>query len=100
MANNTGLKFGGRQAGTPNKMTNEMRQIISDFLSANLIELQSSFDQLSPKDKLIFIEKLFKHVLPPLSHLDTDQTENDGFNLEKYKSAFLESLKIEYQKPK
>ena len=32
MANNTGKKYGGRQKGTPNRMTKELRTLLKDIL--------------------------------------------------------------------
>ena len=32
MANNTGKKYGGRQKGTPNKLTKEIRTVLKEFL--------------------------------------------------------------------
>lgn len=32
MANNTGKKYGGRQKGTPNKLTKEIRTVLKDLI--------------------------------------------------------------------
>jgi hypothetical protein len=34
MANTTGKKYGGRQKGTPNKLTKELRTLLKDKLTA------------------------------------------------------------------
>jgi len=57
-------KFGGRQKGTPNKTTNEVRQSITCFIQNNIETMQKSFDLLEPKEKLYFMEKLFKYIVP------------------------------------
>ena len=59
-------KFGGRQPGTPNKITNEVRQSINSFIQNNIDKMQNSFDLLEPKEKLYFMEKLFKYIVPVL----------------------------------
>ena len=36
MANNTGIKYGGRQKGTPNKATARLREAFTDLLEDNM----------------------------------------------------------------
>jgi len=57
----------GRPKGSPNRTTAEMKELINRFLSDNLENLQKEFDRLEPKDKLYFIEKIMKYVLPQQS---------------------------------
>lgn len=54
----------GRPEGSTNVVTNELRSFILEFLNNNLEGIQTAFDELEPKDKLLFIEKLFKYVIP------------------------------------
>jgi len=67
-----GLKKGttnnpnGRPTGTPNKITMDLRQKIQEILENNWLTVQSDIKALEPKDRLIFIEKLLKYVLPTL----------------------------------
>ena len=56
---------GGRPAGKPNRSTEELRGIVQSFVEANIENLQNDFDALEPKDRLAFIERMFKHLLPP-----------------------------------
>lgn len=75
-----GIKYGGRVAGTPNKVTGDLRQSIQSFLDANWCNVQKEFDQLESRDKLLFIDKLLKYALPTLqaTTLTTDlQTLSD-----------------------
>lgn len=75
-----GIKYGGRVAGTPNKVTGDLRQSIQSFLDANWGNVQKEFDQLESRDKLLFIDKLLKYALPTLqaTTLTTDlQTLSD-----------------------
>ena len=39
MANTTGKKYGGRQKGTPNRLTKELRAILKDVLYNELEKL-------------------------------------------------------------
>jgi hypothetical protein len=58
------VKYGGRQKGEPNKITNEVRQSINCFIQNNIETMQNSFDLLPPKEKLYFMEKLLKYIVP------------------------------------
>ena len=72
MANNTGLKFGGRQKGTPNKNTNEIREYLQRLISVNLDTLQSDLDSLEPKDRLLFLEKILPYIIPKYTNLQIE----------------------------
>ena len=41
MANTTGVKYGGRQKGTPNRMTKELRSVLKDMLYQELEQIQT-----------------------------------------------------------
>lgn len=58
------LKTGGRKKGTPNKLTKDLRTTIIEFINNNIDEIQINFNHLEPKDKLYFMERLFKYLLP------------------------------------
>lgn len=57
----------GRPKGSPNKTSKELREHISQFISHNLNTMQNDFDTLeSPKDRLMFMERLFQYTMPKL----------------------------------
>ena len=56
----------GRPVGSTNKDVKELRCFISEFVDNNLSTIQNDFDQLEPKDRLMFIERLFQYTLPKL----------------------------------
>lgn len=68
----------GRPKGKPNRTTEELRQAVKLFINENWHELQSCFDLLEPKEKLIFLERLLRHVLPPVLH-ELDQMTDAQF---------------------
>jgi hypothetical protein len=51
MANNTGKKYGGREKGTPNRMTKELRSVLKDVLFEEIEALQVRLDALNPKER-------------------------------------------------
>ena len=64
------MKTGGRVKGTPNKLTAEVRKIISDALTPTLENLQNELNSLSTKDRLDIVAKLLNFVLPKLKETD------------------------------
>jgi hypothetical protein len=64
MANTTGKKHGGRQKGTPNRMTNELRSALKDILYQELEEIQDRLDLLEPKERVELLIKLLPYALP------------------------------------
>ncbi len=64
MANNTGKKYGGREAGTPNKLTRELRAALKNILHQEIELLPEHFEKLNPKDRLELLVKLLPYALP------------------------------------
>lgn len=64
MANNTGIKYGGREAGTPNRLTKELRAALKNILHQEIELLPDHFNKLEPKDRLEFLVKLLPFALP------------------------------------
>ena len=63
-----GKKTGGRQAGTPNKATNEARQAIASFVDGNAHRLTEWLDQVANGVKVVEMdgdEAVEKYVVPP-----------------------------------
>ena len=64
-----GQKTGGRQAGTPNKVTNEARQAIASFVDGNAHRLPEWLDQVANGVKVLEMvedgEPIEKYVVPP-----------------------------------
>lgn len=82
MANNTGKKYGGRQKGTPNKLTKEIRTVLKDLIYKELDEIQEHLDSLEPKQRIELVIKLIPYVLPKvdsISHSANEPFEIDFF---------------------
>ncbi len=65
-----GYKTGGREAGTLNKTTQDLRSRINDFLNNHWDNIEDEFMKLDSKDKLMFYEKLISYSLPKMRTLD------------------------------
>lgn len=61
----------GRPTGTPNKVTKELRERISDFLSGNWEQIKKDFKTLEPKERVMIYEKLLQFTLPRLQSIQT-----------------------------
>ncbi len=64
MANTTGNKYGGRQKGTPNRLTKELRTLLKDILYQELEQVQERLELLEPKERIELLIKLMPYVLP------------------------------------
>jgi hypothetical protein len=59
-------KSGGRQKGTSNHSTKELRLKFSLLLENNLDRIQEDIDSLEPKDRVKTLLELTKFVIPTL----------------------------------
>jgi hypothetical protein len=82
----------GKPKGSLNKTAKDLRQMISDFLVENFEEIQKSFKEIPPKEKIKVYCKLLPFALPKLRASEelmlerlTDQEIDDI--LEKLKEA-------------
>ena len=63
MANTTGKKFGGRQKGTPNRLTKELRTILKDVLYNELEKIEELLESLEPKERLELVIKILPFII-------------------------------------
>ena len=75
MANTSGIKHGGRQKGTPNIMTKELRSILKDILYQELEEVQERFKLLEPKERIELLIKLMPYALPKVTSISHTTNE-------------------------
>ena len=75
MANTTGVKYGGRQKGTPNKLTKELRSVLKDILYQELEQIQERLDALKPKERIELLIKLMPYVLPKVTSISHTTNE-------------------------
>jgi len=67
-----GLKKGqknnpnGRPAGTPNKITVEMKTWLSGLVDKNRRQMEKDLKQLQPRERLLILEKLLQYTVPKM----------------------------------
>ncbi|MDB4161293.1 hypothetical protein N9772_02900 [Bacteroidia bacterium] len=90
MANNTGIKYGGRQKGTPNKATARLREAFTELLEDNIGKVQELFDKVAeknPQKALELLLKLSEFALPKLRAIEVNnESEEAFFTVQKYKT--------------
>ena len=69
MANTTGKKYGGRQKGTSNRMTKEIRSLLKEIIFEELGDIQEKLELLEPKERLEILVKLIPFVLPKVNSI-------------------------------
>lgn len=80
----------GRPRGTKNRTCEEIRGLLHQFIEANIETLQADFDKLEAKDRLVFIDRLLKHVIPaPQDELMRLSDEDLDRLIERLKSNHL-----------
>ena len=62
----------GRPKGSQNRTTKEIKELLNNFISDNLDDLQAEYNNLDAKEKLQFFERVLKYVLP--QQRDINQT--------------------------
>ena len=56
----------GKKPGTKSRSAEEVRSFLLEFISDNLTTIQRQYDELEGKDKLLYLDRLFKHTIPPM----------------------------------
>ncbi len=79
MANTTGKKYGGRQKGTPNKLTKELRFNLKDILFNELETLEDRLEELEPRVRIELLIKLMPFILPKVDKIG--HTHNEPFDV-------------------
>ncbi len=70
-----GIKTGGREQGTPNKLTKELRSILKNILAKEMETIPDNLEKLEPKDRLEMTIKLIPYVLPKIEPVSMDKGE-------------------------
>jgi len=63
-------KTGGRQKGTPNKITTDLRTWLNDLLNNNRQTFENDLHELEPHQRVAIFEKLLSYSLPKLQSVE------------------------------
>ncbi len=66
-----GSKTGGREQGTPNRVTGDLRKRINDFLNEKWDQIEKDFLVLQPEKRVMIFEKLLQYSLPRLQTIES-----------------------------
>jgi hypothetical protein len=80
MANTTGIKYGGRTKGTPNRLTKEMRTILKNILFTELENIEELMDSLDSKQRIELVIKLLPFILPKVETVSHTYNEPVDFS--------------------
>lgn len=80
----------GRPKGSPNKTTKELRELITRFVTEKWELVNNDFENLKPKERIMFFEKLLQYVLPKFHSLPI----NDEVEQEDIKQKLPEWMKL------
>jgi hypothetical protein len=64
-----GQKTGGRVAGTPNRLTKELRTVLRDMIAAEMDALPKTLEGLTAKERLDVVIKLLPFCMPKVESI-------------------------------
>ena len=73
-----GIKTGGREIGTPNKTTSELRKTLKLIVDDELQILQDNINELQPKERIDLLIKLLPYVMPKVQTVSARDGEPIG----------------------
>ena len=65
-------KTGGRQAGTPNKVSGSLKEFIADLLNDNREQMQEDLKALRPKERVAAYLSMMQYVIPKQQAVSAD----------------------------
>ena len=75
-----GFKTGGRELGTPNKTTSELRRALKHMVDNELQNLQDNINELEPKERIELLIKLLPYVMPKVQTVSRRDGEPIGLD--------------------
>ncbi len=79
-------RLGGRQKGTPNKVTASVKDWLSELIDKNRRQMERDIKELEPRERLQVLEKLMQYVIPK------QQAVSANVNIERLSDEQLDSL--------
>ncbi|RKE04431.1 hypothetical protein [Marinifilum flexuosum] len=72
-------KTGGRQKGTPNRITKELRIVLKNILHSELENIAVYLEKLEPKERLEILVKLMPYALPKIEMVHYKENEPSNY---------------------
>lgn len=69
-----GVKYGGRQRGTGNKVSIELKEVLNEYCLNEFQFLNANIERLTLHERIILFSKILPHVLPK----NVSHEENTG----------------------
>lgn len=87
-------RLGGRQKGSPNKVTASLRDSIKGFLDRNWKTIETDFSDLEPAQRIALYERFLQYVTPKMSsnELKIDYENMSDEQLEEILQTLLKRL--------
>ena len=73
-------KTGGRQAGTPNKATADLRTWLSDLIDGNRETFVADLKAVEPQQRLAILERLMQYCIPKMQSIDATVQIAEEYN--------------------
>lgn len=64
-------KTGGRKKGTPNKITRNVKDWLSQLIDKNRLQIERDIKALEPKERLLILEKFMQYTTPKMQSIQT-----------------------------
>lgn len=88
-----GVRYGGRQKGTKNKVANPLREKIAKFLEDNWEEAEEAWKSINePKDKVKLYIDLAAYVMPKLQSVQLEAEVNSACSVQEDLIALSEDI--------
>jgi len=71
-------KYGGRQKGTPNKSTAEIKELLTEFLHKEFENIDKTFQSAPPSERLRFLSSIIQFAIPKLKEVEATATIDAG----------------------
>ena len=66
-------RLGGRKKGTPNKITGDLKEWVSDLLNTNRRQFEEDLKELLPVERVKILSGMFNYVMPKQQSLTIDE---------------------------
>lgn len=74
----------GRPKGSPNKITKELRSFVADLLDENREQIIEDFKKISPKERLLILERYMQYVIPKKTHNEETKMRTQTLTFDEY----------------